>query len=61
MKDTLLEMIIEKDYSDLKDSIEKVVAKKLYNRIQNEKVNVLANINKVSPKQMAEIIAVSAK
>jgi hypothetical protein len=62
MKDSIVEMINDpKEYSDLQESLEKVVAKKLYNRIQGEKTNVLADINKVSPTQMQEILAVATK
>jgi hypothetical protein len=59
--ETLVQTILDEDYASLKDTIEKVVAKKLHNRILNEKTNVLAKMNSLPPSKMAEIIATSMK
>lgn len=61
MADTLVASILDKDFSGLKSDIEKVVAKKLHNRIMNEKTNVLAKMNKLPRAKMVEIIAQSIK
>lgn len=60
MKDSIVEMINDpKEYSDLKDSLEQICAKKLHHKIIAEKVNVLADINKVTPVQMQEILTLA--
>jgi hypothetical protein len=59
--ETLVQTILDEDYAGLKDTIEKIVAKKLHNRILTEKTNVLAKMNRLSSKKMAEIIATSMK
>ena len=61
MAETLVQTILDEDYAELKDTIEKIVAKKLHNRILTEKTNVLAKMNKLPPAKMAEIIATSMK
>jgi hypothetical protein len=61
MADTLISTILDEDYAGLKDTIEKIVAKKLHNRIMSEKTNVLAKMNKLPASKMAEIIATSIK
>jgi len=61
MADSLIQTILDEDYASLKNSCEQIVAKKLHNRIQAQKVNVLAEINKVSVQKMNDIIATSKK
>jgi len=59
--DTLVQTILDKAYAGLKSDIEKVVAKKLHNRIMLEKTNVLAKFNKLPRAKMVEIIAAATK
>jgi hypothetical protein len=61
MSDTLVQTILDGDYGSLKEDLEKVVAKKLHNRILNEKTNVLAQFNKLPKAKMVEILATAAK
>jgi hypothetical protein len=61
MADTLVQTILDSDYGSLKEDLEKVVAKKLHNRILNEKTNVLAQFNKLPKAKMVEILATAAK
>lgn len=61
MADTLVQTILDGDYNSLKEDLEKVVAKKLHNRILNEKTNVLAQFNKLPKAKMVEILATAAK
>lgn len=57
MADTLVQTILDGDFAGLKDDIEKVVAKKLHNRIMAEKTNVLAQFNNLPKAKMVEILA----
>lgn len=57
MADTLVQTILDGDYAGLKEDIEKVVAKKLHNRILAEKTNILAQFNNLPKAKMVEIIA----
>lgn len=57
MATTLVQSILDKDYANLKDSIEKIVAKKIHNRILNEKTKILAKMNNISSDKMVDIIA----
>ena len=61
MADTLVQTILDGDFASLKEDVEKVVAKKLHNRILNEKTNVLAQFNKLPKAKMVEILATAAK
>lgn len=61
MADTLVATILDGDYGSLKEDLEKVVAKKLHNRILNEKTNVLAQFNRLPKAKMVEILATAAK
>jgi hypothetical protein len=59
--DTLVAAILDGDFASLKEDIEKVVAKKLHNRIINEKTNVLAQFNKLPKAKMLEILSTTTK
>lgn len=59
--DTLIQTILDEDYAELKETIEKVVAKKLHNRILTEKTKVLATMNHLPVSKMADIIAGAVK
>lgn len=61
MADMLVTTILDGDFASLKEDLEKVVAKKLHNRILNEKANVLAQFNKLPKAKMLEILSTAAK
>ncbi len=46
-KDSLIHRLEDKDFSSLKEDIEAVVAKKIYNKVQEKKEEVIANLNGV--------------
>ena len=60
MADTLVQTMLDEDYAGLKDTIEKVVAKKIHNRIMTEKTKVLAAMNHLPVEKMVEIMAGAA-
>ena len=45
MADTLVQTLQNKEYSELKDKIERVVAKKVVDRIEAKKADVLNKLN----------------
>lgn len=57
MADSLVQTILDGDYAELKDVMEKVVAKKLHNRIMTEKTRVLAAVNHLPLNKMMEIMS----
>lgn len=61
MADLIVTTILDGDYASLKEDIEKVVAKKLHNRILSEKASVLAQFNKLPKAKMLEILSGAAK
>ncbi len=48
MPDTMIELVLDGEYADLQEKMESVVAKKLYNRIEDAKAEVLAEVNGIS-------------
>lgn len=59
--ETIVQAILDKNYTELKEDIEKVVAKKLHNRILTEKTKILAKVNGLSLDKMTEMMAVAGK
>lgn len=57
--ETLTQAILDENYVELKTDIEKVVAKKLHNRINEAKTAVLAKFNGVPKEKMAEMITMA--
>jgi hypothetical protein len=53
----IVEKIMDKDFAGLKEDIETMVAEKLYDRIQNKKLEILSEINGVPKEKMSEIIS----
>jgi len=56
---SIIKDVLDGKWKDLQQNIEKQVADKLWTRIQDKKVDVLANINGVSKEKMQEIISLS--
>jgi len=54
MADTMIETVLDGDYASLKENLEHVVAKRLHDRVQAKKVEVLAEINGLTKGQMKE-------
>lgn len=60
MADTLIETVLDGDYASLKDNIEQVIAKRLHNRIQEKKVDILAKMNGIPKNQMRDLMGKKA-
>ena len=56
MPDTLVETILDGDMVALRDGIEQVIAKRVYDKIQDKKVEILAKINGVTTDHMKEVM-----
>lgn len=46
-EDSLFARIEDKDYTNLKNDFEKIVAKKVYNKVQDKKQDVIDTLNGV--------------
>jgi hypothetical protein len=53
----IVEHILDKNFADLKEDVETRIAGKLYNRIQDKKVEILSEINKIPKEKMSEILS----
>jgi hypothetical protein len=53
----LIELVLDKNFVDLKEDIESRVAKKLYSRIQDKKTEILAKMNGIPKSKMQELLS----
>ena len=59
--DSIIKTVLDGNWNELKKHIEEKTADKIKGKVNNKKVDILANINKVERDQMEEILAVANK
>ena len=53
---SIIQKILDADWTNLKSDIDKKAADKVMKRVEDKKIDVLANINGISVAQMQEVI-----
>jgi hypothetical protein len=56
---SIIKMVLDKDWANLREHCDKLVAKKIADRIAVKKVEVLAKLNKKSVEEMTALVAES--
>jgi len=59
MPKSIIKTVLDNDWAGLKKQVESKTALMIKSRIQEKKAGVLANLNGVTPEQMAEVLAIS--
>ena len=59
MPKSIIKTVLDSDWAGLKKNIETKTATKIKSRIEEKKAGVLANLNGVTPEQMAEVLAIA--
>ena len=55
---SIITKVLDGDWANLRTDLDKLAADKVMNRVNDKKIDVLANINGVSRAQMQEVINV---
>lgn len=58
---SIVKKVLDGDWFELQNEFEKKISDKIWQRVQDKKVDVLARINDVPREKMEEIISVSKK
>jgi len=53
---SIITKVLDGDWANLRTDLDKLAADKVMNRVNDKKVDVLANINGISRRQMQEVI-----
>jgi len=56
--ETLIQSVMDDKWTVVQEGIERVVAKKLFNRIQDKKTEILAGLNHTTKEKMAEVLKI---
>jgi len=59
MPKSIIKTVLNNDWAGLKKHVESKTATMIKSRIEEKKAGVLANLNGVTPEQMAEVLAIA--
>ena len=59
MPKSIIKTVLDNDWAGLKKQVESKTAAMIKSRIEEKKAGVLANLNGVTPEQMAEVLAIA--